>query len=442
MPTLAVRNFSAINEADVSLELLTVLVGPQASGKSLLSKLIYFFNDILRQQVTFAREGQTLREVRDQIKKSFKEWFPPQTWGEGDFWIEFEADDVGYVIERRKAGRREPSKEVDVSLSRFVSENYSSLNQRYLHAKRRSGAPDDDDLGLLRMDDPRLIIQRDFYKKMREHLRDEFLQSQIFIPAGRAFFTTLGKAFAILEYGGGTEPTISRFGALYARLLDEGVSPSLTLGRQARMIERMSQERRRSAMVRLFNGHLRLAGNNKFLETMDGRRIPLSYMSSGQQELLPLWLVLEYFSRLARPSEATGGYNLLFIEEPEAHLFPSTQSYLIEYLVSTINQAPNQNRMFISTHSPYVLSKLNSLLKAGQLGEREGAIGGHVSDVVPRSAWLAPGALAAYAIRDGVVENILDEEDGLLSGSYLDEISNEIAEQFLSLLGLEARYDS
>jgi AAA15 family ATPase/GTPase len=42
MRKLTVKNFSVIKEAELEFGKITVLIGPQASGKSLLCKLAYF----------------------------------------------------------------------------------------------------------------------------------------------------------------------------------------------------------------------------------------------------------------------------------------------------------------------------------------------------------------------------------------------------------------
>ncbi len=41
--TLTVKNFSVIKEAKLEFAKITVLIGPQASGKSLLCRLAFFF---------------------------------------------------------------------------------------------------------------------------------------------------------------------------------------------------------------------------------------------------------------------------------------------------------------------------------------------------------------------------------------------------------------
>jgi len=47
----------------------------------------------------------------------------------------------------------------------------------------------------------------------------------------------------------------------------------------------------------------------------------------------------------------------LFVEEPEENLFPTTQVHLTRWLIEKLNRL-ERNTLFISTHSPYILSTL------------------------------------------------------------------------------------
>lgn len=47
----------------------------------------------------------------------------------------------------------------------------------------------------------------------------------------------------------------------------------------------------------------------------------------------------------------------IFLEEPEANLFPPTQSCLIEWLLS-VTKGEQPSNLFIAAHSPYVLGTL------------------------------------------------------------------------------------
>jgi len=160
-----------------------------------------------------------------------------------------------------------------------------------------------------------------------------------------------------------------------------------------------------------------------------GRKIPLSALSSGQQELLPIVTVLPWFS---------GGKNgsLCYIEEPEAHLFPSTQSLLVQALVI----AAHSTSLVITTHSPYVITKINNLLKAGSLGRKQNEnLRKQLEAQIPRRAWLTPKTVRAYAMKDGVLTSIL-ADDGLIDADYLDSISSDLSCEFSSLLEIEEQY--
>ena len=61
---------------------------------------------------------------------------------------------------------------------------------------------------------------------------------------------------------------------------------------------------------------------------------------------------------------------ILFIEEPEVHLFPCEQKLLLE-LIGEMFNILNRNeikwRFFITTHSPYLLNVFNNMLFKGSL---------------------------------------------------------------------------
>jgi AAA ATPase domain len=128
--------------------------------------------------------------------------------------------------------------------------------------------------------------------------------------------------------------------------------------------------------------------------------------------------------------------HLLYIEEPEAHLFPSAQSLLVQGLVSMSREGKGQ-RLLLTTHSPYVLAKINNLIKAGGLeATLDDAKHPALSRIVPKRARIAPGDAHAYAIVDGELRSIIDE-DGLIAADYLDDVSGQIGAEFSRLLQLE-----
>lgn len=60
-------------------------------------------------------------------------------------------------------------------------------------------------------------------------------------------------------------------------------------------------------------------------------------------------------------------YNI--IEEPEQNLFPNSQKNIIEFLIECLNVCKN-NKLFITTHSPYVLETINNCMYAAALQKK------------------------------------------------------------------------
>ena len=126
------------------------------------------------------------------------------------------------------------------------------------------------------------------------------------------------------------------------------------------------------------------------VEVADSVTLDFTNTSSGLQSLIPIYVHLQYLRRMllgAVNMESVKGrqeneilwrkileniddkkeamiifgrfstphYCEIFLEEPEANLFPPTQSNLTEWLLE-LTQSPYSNNLFIATHSPYILN--------------------------------------------------------------------------------------
>ena len=98
----------------------------------------------------------------------------------------------------------------------------------------------------------------------------------------------------------------------------------------------------------------------------------------------------------------------LIIEEPEAHLFPKYQKELFYKIISVINQTGS--KVFISTHSPYLLMAMNNLLTAKEEGYEK--LKDRFVD--------AKKDINVAQLKDGKSESILDD-DGMINGDYIEK---------------------
>jgi hypothetical protein len=243
------------------------------------------------------------------------------------------------------------------------------------------------------------------------------LPASIFIPASRSFFATLQRnIFSFLSHNIPLDPLISQFGAKYeqAKFLFTQSSATPTL---------------LPPMEKILAGTYVWDNAQDWLEN-GGKRTNLAHASSGQQEALPMLLVLFVWSQL-RPTEP----HTFFIEEPEAHLFPLSQKLIVELLASISQQ---QHHFVLTTHSPYILVAFNNLIMAGNvLAENPAISRAAVEEIIGGSFVLNYEDVAAYTIEDGVAVSIKDPDTRLIGASMIDEVSDIFDGIFGTLLEQE-----
>lgn len=442
MPSLLISDFSCIKSANFEIAPLTVIIGPQGSGKSVTTKLSFFFLDILNNFIQAAERGDTIDTYKVYLNKTFNLWFPASAWGVKRFNINFNAGPFSVRLLRRMVQGR-PSDVVAVTFSDWFNDIYEDARTLFAQSEGDRDIELDNDPNVLQFLDRVSRIREIISDRMARGMMDEYVSQQTFIPAGRAFFTSVGRLMAGFEQAGSLDPVTIKFARLFANLKDRNTR--FGSDRLFYSDEDLAKKRIK-IMDDLFGGEVKFDSESDYVQTKDGRKVPFTFLSSGQQELLPMWSLIDYFGQLdsnrflsRRGRASRKRQELLYIEEPEAHLFPSAQSVFMEFLMGFIanERAINKKRLLVlTTHSPYIMSKLNVFMKAGQLSRRKKR-NQKIHEIVPRECWLVEGQLAAYAIEGGVMTSLLDE-DGLIDGTYLDAISEDISRDFSSLLKIEA----
>lgn len=429
MPLLTVQKFSCIDYAALDLRPMTVLIGKQASGKSVLAKLFYFFSSIPNGLFGHIEEGETPKLFKKSLAKQFSEWFPPAAWGSKEFSIHYESGPLWMRLTRKGATRR-PSADVEIEISPLLAKHYETMLREY---RKRDKLVSDEDEFALHFSDGLWRLRSESYGYLSKSIGADYVSSQIFIPAGRAFYTTLQRTVSVFEEGSQVDDITKRFGRLFISIID-----GETFFAPTKLNNRIREfyARQKNDFAKILGGELKMGRNDRHLATTDGRKIPFSALSSGQQELVPLLLVTRYYSRIAA-AERDQPASLLYIEEPEAHLFPSSQGAITSYLASLLNFTLPSSRFIITTHSPYVLSKLNTLIKAHVVGTKRPSEQEKVARIIPRHQWLAPANVAAYSLSDSGRLRSISDASGLIDADYLDAFSDELGSDFMRLLDLE-----
>lgn len=416
MRKLTVENFSVIKEVgELEFGNITVLIGPQSSGKSVLSRLAFFAVEAINIAVQSLSDLATYTQFQTTIKEDFQSYFPASTWGGKAFEIVYRQGEYQISISRRSS-QKHLSNKLNLSFSK-------AFRDAYEHALS-SLKPSDEESSTPRI--PNLLPSMRLRGTVEGVLGNDASATQTFIPAGRSFFTSVGKAIVAFEESGALDPLTIRFGRQMR--WDDAPLRARFGPRSNREIQDIPLALERES-ASLLGGSIKFERDKPYFAAKDGRRLPLSWLSSGQQELLPLLAILRQRCFYAGPQT-------LYIEEPEAHIFPEAQKQLVSLLARISYHRHMRTSMVLTTHSPYILSAFNNLIMAGQLASEKPELKEEVSKLVPENLWIENGTFRAYCIHDGVLNSILSES-GLIDGEYLDSVSDSIGNEFDSLLRLE-----
>lgn len=424
---LIIKNFAGIKELELEVKRINILIGPQASGKSVCAKLLYYFKNFVWEILSTVENEQTKRNLDLNYSKTFEEYFPPESWGTHNFSLRYEIANIFIEVSRKK-----DSKEPRILL------NYSDLLKKELRdlrslvkktKEKMSGEAEYDTFDAYK---GKRALRNRLVSSISSNLCKEAVFTQLFIPAGRSFFANLqSNIFSFLSNNNALDPFLRAFGSTY-----ETIKP-LRFKSINRLEEGKNTKKVQDEIVCLIEKslcakHVHEKGKD-FLEVADGRRIGITHSSSGQQELLPLTVMLAALPFF----EPRGSGQTVYIEEPEAHLFPNAQRSVIELIATVFNCRKEKLQFFITTHSPYVLTSINNLLQAGLIYQDVAQdVLSQLEKIVPRYKALNTADLSAYLLENGRGKSIVCPDTGLIDAKAIDSVSDDLAIEFDDLLNL------
>lgn len=419
MESLTIKNFLIIKYAEIEIKKINVIIGEQSTGKSIIAKLVFLFETFLFYQVKLLVTNlQDQQGLKRHLQKRFEELFPKYAWKEQVFKIVYRLDDMNFLIERYK------DKSGYFKLQFTYSDNFKKFYNTTIRQVSKIAKSNNK-------------VTQDIYSYMNDcvakNIADFFQGNEkifstkiLFVPASRTLFVKYftNNIFTFLANNFDLDPLIINFGSNYE-----------TAQRLYRIInefqDQENDQRRLYDQIKLITEKI-LSGSygrekdQDWLYHADGRKINLIDASSGQQEALPMLLILLVF-----PFFATHESNQFFIEEPETHLFPSAQRDMVELF--TLLYANKNCRFFLTTHSPYILTALNNKIMA--------------ANVEPVKAKKSLGYkntiqfqdVSAYTISNGQTQSILDTEVNLIGINNLDAVSDELSQEFEEILERKAQ---
>lgn len=416
--TLQVRDFLVVKKASIEVKQINVLIGRQANGKSLIAKLVYFFRRVSNHFFDGVRSQATKRELDKSIVEDFESRFPRYAWEGSDFQVIYEIDEIQIVI----AGEIMASGKTKVTVA--YSENLNKLfnSKKRTYAKRLEEYRAEESPRRRSMNYQSHAMYECVVEPLKQSEHGRFFSSSVFVPASRSFFANLQKnIFTFMASNLDIDPFLKEFGSLYEsskRWYRDAYFP--------RKPEDIADALDRSIET-IIDGRYEYDDEQDWIQSK-GRRVNLVNASSGQQEALPMLLTLAVWPFVR--GEDVG--SMFFIEEPEAHLFPTSQSRIVSMLTAL---CANLNvGFFVTTHSPYVLSALNNNILAGDVKNAGNITDDEFRKIGGDGYPINFEDVSAYTISGGTTKKITDAEFRMIGAEVLDEVSDHFQSVMNNLL--------
>lgn len=448
MQKIKIESFGPINEAEIEIKQMVVFIGEQASGKSTISKLVYFFKSLKEDLFTLIFNNlDTTEDIRllfiKEIQLKFYRFFG-STRHLPDFKIKY-----FYSPQKTVQLSLNPNKYLIVE---FGYDFYGMIGNEVSELLKAIRKP-----STVKNTYELIAIEqsKNKYLKQLKSIVDRLFEDDkpsLFVPAGRNITVTYTDQFKLDFFGNlSLESEKERIRSDRNQSVDtylmleflrkiEAIKETFKENDFESLIntelgfENISKEytivlhAAKEIIYKILKGKYQYDrfGEKIIFDSKNRRYVHLNNASSGQQEsiriLQDLFLVLLSKENVFR-----------VIEEPEAHLYPLAQKNLIELLAMVINNTDSQ--IIITTHSPYILSVINNLIFAKSVKQLMKENPDKEFDKIDLNehSLIEPSKFQAYGLHDKEhweFKSIFDTDTQLIGENYLDEISQIVGSEF------------
>ena len=406
---LYIKKFFTIEEFDWDVREFNILTGGMSAGKSICVKLLWFMERVLHQlifTVPYSKEDLSPNNFYARIEIEFKKFFCTHGIDFNKCEIKYSYSFNGNIFDLKA------TKGLNGSLK--WSSDYLDT-----HLEKWQGFFDIE--GIL---DTTRVVSNYIFQSISKEFAKTFPIGALFIPASRAVATIIDRNTGLNDW------FINRF--LEHRDL---------LHRQLENRKFIQKETYKLLRIKA----MKVDKNRKLkITTMQDGEIFPEYLSSGQQELLYLLLLLDYMKDLAADGHNPLNFSertSIFIEEPEAHLFPENQKEILEHIVATFRsfkdkkkKEVNNERFFITTHSPYILNVASTMMNRGILRKKKEELNINLEGQKGKSFnidhYFNNGEVTAYYIEnEEKVTKIVSKDESYMFVEKIHDISQDISDE-------------
>ncbi len=449
MQHIIIKNNGPVKDFEMDVNQFNVLIGAQATGKSTIAKSIYLCrylktqisNILIQIMESGCYNGEKVGAAKDfrtciyhGIKNVFINLFG-YSW-ELDSRFEIEYTYTTGVWVRYRVHRRTGENDRQYISIEFSPKLTKSLNALYSEARSIHGNSVSAPLSLELNRETNSVYRKLILSRISEVFEDD--QTTYYIPAGRSIITLLSASRATMNSLQNIDFVMDRFIELIdgvRNVYQNGVSEAFKFvprGDRVFDVHDIAKQ-----IIELQKGEYRSSVSSGESLTLpdgarDGEKVKINFASSGQQEIL--WLLNFLYVLMLRNEKA-----FVIIEEPEAHIYPSLQKKIIDFIIQFANIS--KGNILITTHSPYVLMTMNNAYYAGCVAAKGKE--SEVAKTIKPVYQIGKGKLTAIklnASHEDISVDLQGEIENEISSHLIDEVSDEINERYTSLFMINEEF--
>lgn len=390
MKHLVIRHFGPIKEADMDLRRVNIIIGPQSSGKSTILKIACFC-DWMERQIELTQNPDKYCDSNFFIENLIG-FHKLEGYLQQETYIRYENDAVSFDYS-------EKNKKCTFKWNEVKRWKYKRTKIAYIPAERNLVAAIPN-WYQVNMNKDNIL---DFMKEW-EFARKAFLKGEQILDLPVKYeYNAYNQGDRIkLENGKELDLTVASSGL-------QALTPLYV------MLRYLTSEYYKEAHTNVEQDMLRQNLHEVVAKECAG-------LTKGEQQNI--------IDTILTPHHTD-----LFVEEPEAHIFPSTQKSFVYSLVEMLN-GNVQHTCFLATHSPYILTAFNNIILAGETMAMSKEKADKVSVIMPKRQTLCYDEVAAFEMSNGRNHSIMDEDFRLISADAIDAASQEISNDFDYLLNI------
>ncbi|PWK27835.1 AAA ATPase-like protein [Arcicella aurantiaca] len=431
--------FMGVKPCIIKLNRFLLLIGEQASGKSTIAKLIFFFQtlpDSLYENGIIARSRNEnfdfLEHINRITRQKFLETFGPTSRSD-HFEIHFHYNDTSYLKINQGA-----DKLTYALFEKNMGFGLGEALKKYFKAPRLDDNLDEINLRQQFKQDLDLLFKRetnthtyliagrsttvafpDIFERVIEQEIEKLIEDEVkeqdFEKRQRTGNEKL--LYQFVQWSKGVRNNFKNNGKTFQKV-GRGLNNQVA----TTMIERISKK--------ILKGTYQSEEWGEQIKLENNLNISLKDASSGQQE------VLRILQGVFLSIGLTNRREFFVVEEPEAHLYPLAQKELMNAFGVFLNTI-HHGKLIITTHSPYILACVNILLFA-QYVTNQTNNQSKIVKIVQKEYWLDSQFFNAYSLgqSEDYCVDIKDAETGMIDQNYLDTISEQLGMQNSELYNL------